>query len=486
MEENTPTGFVIYGAMRTGSNYLVSLLNQFEGVVCHGEAFNPGFVGLREDYYAKLEMTREDPAKRDADIGKFYNAILERENPAILCGFKMFPGHNPDILRRTLSDPSLVKIILKRDVLTSFISLCQAETSGVWMIQDGNKQTRSQSQARSDVKIAFDGPRFLRYRQRVHDFYREVEESLRNTGQNYLHLWYKDLTAPSTVRSLEQLLNRNAPAKLNSRKLLVKQNLSAPHERVSNVREMIDFLDLQQYSSGVVETARLSLRPKNESGAKINGVRINSDSPALSPAMRRRILSGKYEVHEAKCVSALVEPGEVVLELGGGIGYISSLIGITNRATKIVVVEANPDTVPLIQETHHLNNVEATVLNAVAMPRVKHDTNVPFYIREDFWASSLSPEPWGYSREVSVPCLDFGDLLADRKPSMLVCDIEGGEANLLLGTTSMRSVRKIILELHQRIVGLSGIRDIFLHLSKQGFAYDPSLSEGAVVVFRRV
>lgn len=67
MENGKFAGFVIYGAMRTGSNYLVSLLNQFDGMVCHGEAFNPSFVGLREDYYKTFGMTREEPAKRDVE-----------------------------------------------------------------------------------------------------------------------------------------------------------------------------------------------------------------------------------------------------------------------------------------------------------------------------------------------------------------------------------------------------------------------------------
>lgn len=259
MENDKFAGFVIYGAMRTGSNYLVSLLNQFEGVVCHGEAFNPGFVGLREDYYGKFGLTRDEPAKRDADVHKFYDAVLERENRTTLCGFKLFPGHSPVILGQTLADPTLAKIILQRDVLTSFISLCQAEASGVWMIKDGNQTSRLKSQERSDVKVTFDGPRFLRYREKVKAFYRQVEEALQNNGQAFLRLWYRDLNTPATVQALAEFLKSRPPSKLNTRQLLVKQNLSAPHERVINVREMVEFLDLHGYRSGVVESARQSM-----------------------------------------------------------------------------------------------------------------------------------------------------------------------------------------------------------------------------------
>ena len=486
MENGKFAGFVIYGAMRTGSNYLVSLFNQFDGMVCHGEAFNPGFVGLREDYFEKFGMKREEPANRDADLNGFYERLLERDNPTTLCGFKLFPGHSPAILCQTLADPKLGKIILQRDVLTSFISLCQAEASGVWIIKDGNQTSRSKSQELSDVKVTFDGPRFLRYREQVKAFYRQVEETLQNNGQAFLRLWYRDLNTPATVQALAEFLKCSPPSKLNTRELLVKQNLSAPHERVSNLRELVEFLDLHRYRSDVVKAARQASAPTGEEGLRVNGVRINPDNPALSPSMRARICSANYEVHEARCVTTLVEPEEIVLELGGGIGYISSLVWNTGRASQIVVVEANPDTIPVIQETHTLNNVKALVLNGVAMPDCGKESFIPFYVRSDFWASSLSPEPWGYSREVSVPCLDFKALLATHQPSLLICDIEGGEANLLGSIPCMPSVQKIVLELHQDVTGAEGIRDIFLNLSKQGFAYDPLLSQRGVVVFRRL
>ena len=411
---------------------------------------------------------------------------MERDNPTTLCGFKLFPGHSPAILGQTLADPKLGKIILQRDVLTSFISLCQAEASGVWIIKDGNQTSRSKSQERSDVKVTFDGPRFLRYREQVKAFYRQVEETLQNNGQAFLRLWYRDLNTPATVQALAEFLKCSPPSKLNTRELLVKQNLSAPHERVSNLREMVEFLDLHRYRSDVVKAARQASAPTGEEGLRVNGVRINPDNHALSPSMRARICSANYEVHEARCVTTLVEPEEIVLELGGGIGYISSLVWNTGRASQIVVVEANPDTIPVIQETHTLNNVKALVLNGVAMPDCGKESFIPFYVRSDFWASSLSPEPWGYSREVSVPCLDFKALLATHKPSLLICDIEGGEANLLGSIPCMPSVKKIVIELHQDVTGAEGIRDIFLNLSKQGFAYDPLLSQRGVVVFRRL
>ena len=37
--------FVVFAEMRTGSNFLEANLNAFAGIACHGEAFNPFFMG---------------------------------------------------------------------------------------------------------------------------------------------------------------------------------------------------------------------------------------------------------------------------------------------------------------------------------------------------------------------------------------------------------------------------------------------------------
>lgn len=480
-----PEGFVVYGSMRTGSNYLVSLLNQLPGIVCHGEAFNPAFVGLRDDYYSMLAITREETAKRDRDVSAFYDRILDRQNQSHICGFKLFPGHNEEILQRTLTTRSIRKIVLKRDVLTSFISLCQAQASGVWMIKDSDPVSKSRAQERSDVRIVFDGRRFLQYYQRVRDFYRRIEQHLSSQGERFLSLWYKDLGRHDTIMKLSDFLGQAAPATIDETALLAKQNLSAPHERVENLEEMLLFLESRGFRSPVLSTSWDYLLAKQEGAFSLNGVLLDLTHPALTPDMRRRIRSGRYEVQESKCVQALIRPGDVVLELGGGIGYISSLAWKTGKARRVIVVEANPETIPAIEATHRLNGVEATILHGIALPNSRTDSTASFYVRSNFWASSLSPEPWGYQRKVEVQCFDFKLLLQTYKPSLLVCDIEGGETDLLCRTDSLPGVTRIILELHEAVTGKDAIQKLHQHLEKQGFRVDPTFSRSAVVVFSR-
>lgn len=63
--------FIVLAAMRTGSNLLEFNLNALEGVACHGEAFNPHFIG-RLKSESLLDVTLEE---RDDDPMKLVHAI---------------------------------------------------------------------------------------------------------------------------------------------------------------------------------------------------------------------------------------------------------------------------------------------------------------------------------------------------------------------------------------------------------------------------
>jgi len=55
----------------------------------------------------------------------------------------------------------------------------------------------------------------------------------------------------------------------------------------------------------------------------------------------------------------LLKKDDTVLEIGGGCGFISSFIWKKGLATKIHVVEASPEMIEVIRDTHQLNNVQA-------------------------------------------------------------------------------------------------------------------------------
>lgn len=228
--------------MRTGSNYLVSLLNQLSGIVCHGEAFNPAFVEIHEDYRSKLGLERADHAARDVDIWNFYKAILQPPPTGLLCGFKLFARHSPPVMKETLGNPNVLKILLTRDPLSTFISLCQAEASGVWMIRDVDTNRLTTQRKKSDTPIEFNGPPFLRFAAKMEAFHRRVESAARSSQSRLLILDYTALNEQNTLVNLASFLGTKVGS-ISEEKLLKKQNLSSVRNKVINLQEMIAFLE---------------------------------------------------------------------------------------------------------------------------------------------------------------------------------------------------------------------------------------------------
>ena len=217
---------------------------------------------------------------------------------------------------------------------------------------------------------------------------------------------------------------------------------------------------------------------------KIGNVKVAIDPKAMSKKMLSVMRSGDYEREEAGQITTIIQPGDRIVELGGGVGYVSSVAGMLGKAQDIVVYEANPDLIPLIERTHQLNNVTSTVINAVVLPRKSSDT-VPFYIRDDFWASSLSADTYGYSAVKDVPVVSFGEMLRRHNPTMLIVDIEGGEGELFQDV-ELTGIRKIYIEIHQAILGRVGMKRLFDFFSSRDFHYDQWHSTHGVILFSHV
>jgi hypothetical protein len=109
---------------------------------------------------------------------------------------------------------------------------------------------------------------------------------------------------------------------------------------------------------------------------------------------------------------------------------------------------------------------------------------VEFGQRPAFWASGLKgPEGWPENAEViRVTARPIGKLLARFAPTVISCDIEGGELEVL--AEPLPGVRLVVVETHPLVYGAEGVARIRSALRAQGFAE----AEGAkkdTLVFRR-
>lgn len=215
--------FVVFAEMRTGSNFLESNLNSFAGLRCHGEAFNPHFIGYpnRDDI---LGVTR---AERDRDPGRLLAAI--RAQDGVMGGFRFFNDHDPRVLEPILTDRRVAKIILTRNPIESYVSRKIAAATGQWKLTNV-------AQAKSET-VVFDAGEFEAHLERLQEFQVLLLNALQRTGQTAFYVDYDDLRDVEVMNGIAQFLGIPDRIEALDRKLK-KQNPEPIEEKVANFAEM--------------------------------------------------------------------------------------------------------------------------------------------------------------------------------------------------------------------------------------------------------
>ena len=225
------------------------------------------------------------------------------------------------------------------------------------------------------------------------------------------------------------------------------------------------------------------------------GIRIPIDPSVMSEKMRHAVQTGRYDQDRAARMVQMLEPGDRVVDLGAGLGFISAFIARLGRAETVVAIEGDPNIIPLIQALHRMNDVSCVVRNALVVPSRTADT-APFYVHHDLWASSLLPLKARNLKEIiQVPVLTFAEVINEYAPTILMIDFEvlrelvpsiASPQVDVMGQIDFRAVPKVQLMLKPKEMGLDGVKRAFDVLSSQGFAYDAVHSVGNIVLMRRI
>jgi len=122
--------FVLLGLPRSGTTYLMSLLNAHPDVYCSGEQYNPyAVVGDKRD------DRHETVLNRDKDPVGFLQAFFEtpKARRAKAAGFKFMIGHNIEVLKHLEADPDTAIVhIWRENRLAQVSSLIKAAASQKW------------------------------------------------------------------------------------------------------------------------------------------------------------------------------------------------------------------------------------------------------------------------------------------------------------------------------------------------------------------
>lgn len=212
------------------------------------------------------------------------------------------------------------------------------------------------------------------------------------------------------------------------------------------------------------------------------GMKFPKTKPFITGQVRGALRTGRYEAKETEAVLKVVREGDTVIELGAGIGYMSTLLATKRNAT-VHAFEANPALIPYIHSVHEANGISsATVTNAILGAR---KGKASFFVRKNFIASSLSEiEGSEVIATEEIEVLNAKSVFADLKPTVLVCDIEGAEADLI-PAMDLSGLRAAVIELHPQWIGPEGVNAVFSAMIAAGLAYYARASNAKVVAFRR-
>jgi hypothetical protein len=216
--------FVIFAEMRTGSNHLEESLNGLDDIQCHGELFNPTFIG----HHNRFEYLGFDLNRRERDPVGLVDAMIAQGGP--LPGFRFFHDHDPRVLDRVLADARIAKVLLTRNPLDSYVSRKIATATGQWRLTD-------LKHAKTD-KITFDEAEFVRMLADWSGFRDTLRRGLQTSGQTLFPIRYEDINDIDVLNGLAGFLG-SAHSLPEASQRLKRQNPGAVEDKVANARDMV-------------------------------------------------------------------------------------------------------------------------------------------------------------------------------------------------------------------------------------------------------
>lgn len=212
----------MFAEMRTGSNFLEANLNAMNGVTCHGEVFNPHFIGKKD----QLSLLGFSMADREADPMALVRAL--RAQTKGLAGFRYFHDHDPRVVQPVLEDRLCAKIILTRNPIESYVSWKIAQETGQWKLTHAKNLKTAQ--------VRFNTQEFEAHVSVLQEFQIRLMHALQISGQTAFYIDYEDINDLDVLNGLAAFLGVECLAGLDDS--LKKQNPEEIAQKVLNPDEM--------------------------------------------------------------------------------------------------------------------------------------------------------------------------------------------------------------------------------------------------------
>lgn len=208
-----------------------------------------------------------------------------------------------------------------------------------------------------------------------------------------------------------------------------------------------------------------------EKWRKVKGIYLPLN-PHLGFNTLRWIVNGKYEEGEIQLISEKLNKGDKVLEIGTGLGFVSTFCANVIGSENVFTFEANPYNFEIAAQVFEKNGVSPNVQNALLSD---FEGVIHFPInKKSILASSLIKSSDEFAK---VNSLNLNELVKKISPNFLIMDIEGAEYEVFK-IIEFQSIEKIQFELHPTILNETKVSEIFSILDKNHFILDKCLKDG--------
>lgn len=209
------------------------------------------------------------------------------------------------------------------------------------------------------------------------------------------------------------------------------------------------------------------------------GLKVRATGPHVTKPVWKGLWRGDDEGPEFLAMSGRMRPADRVLEPDAGL--VSGVLAKQMPAAHFTSYEANPALVPVIGDLHRRNAIGNVDLRSAIVAPLAGGKPRPFRLPQH--KSSLVAEA-ADAGVVEVQVHDPAEVMAELRPDVLRCDIEGGEAEPI-PALPMGDLRAAVIELHPHILRRVAKRRIFDAFLAAGLVPVAELSTATVVAFER-
>src|SRR5271166_3139535 len=250
-------------------------------------------------------------------------------------------------------------------------------------------------------------------------------------------------------------------------------------------------LDPEAHARLVQANAERDGIPPGRTGhwAQIDQFEVLFDSVNYDPDIQYALAIGDYESPERKVVKRIIEPHDRIIEAGTAIGLVAMTGASIVGAEAVLTFDANPAIAADARTNFRRNGLDG-IQSRVGVLRNERrmmggEASVDFFVCKKFWMSRLdaASDP-DVIRVEKVPVFCLEAEIRNHAANVLICDIEGGEYDLLY-EAELASINKILIETHYWAAGKRRIDKLMRLLILEGFSLDLDHSCGHISLLTR-